>query len=139
MKHTALLIFALALVGMAQPKPATQLPMSSSSSTTAAIVSLAPILPQDMAFRLVTAQRDTLAAVNRAAPYDLEAQRQNDLLKTVTAEAEKVCGAKEFVLDQTAAKCVVKPTPPEKPSAPSVPQPERIVTPVSPPTPPEKK
>ena len=92
------LILALSLAGMAQTKP-TDLPKPAP-----------PTL--EMGKKLAMAQRDYVAAMSKLQADQVEAQKAADTMKVLTAEAEKACGGKEWVLDQMAAECVAKP--PEK-------------------------
>jgi hypothetical protein len=102
------LIFSLSLAGMAQTKPA-------ESSKPAQPPTL------EMGKKLAMAQRDYVAAMSKLQADQSEAQKASETLKSLTAEAEKICGGVDeshprpvlpFVLDQMAAECVAKP--PEK-------------------------
>jgi len=96
MIKTLNLILALALMGMAQTKPA-DLPKPAQP----------PVL--EIGKKLAMAQRDYVASMSKLQSDQAEAQKASDALKALTAEAEKACGGKEWVLDQMAAECVAKP------------------------------
>jgi hypothetical protein len=96
MIKTMTLILALSLVGMAQTKPADP-PKPAQPPTL------------EMGKKLAMAQRDYVAAMSKLQVDQADAQKASDALKTLTSDAEKICGGKEWVLDQMAAECVAKP------------------------------
>jgi hypothetical protein len=95
------LILTLSLAALSQTKPAD--PPKPAQP---------PVL--EIGKKLAMAQRDYVAAMSKLQADQSEAQKASETLKSLTAEAEKICGGKEWVLDQMAAECVAKPAPEKK-------------------------